>query len=171
MRARILLAALVLLLPAGCAAAPSTFAAPLQRSPVTVPASLQFTGTTLDGQPFDAGTLAGKPVILWFWAPWCATCLGQAGSVHDTAAKYAGKVQFVGVAGLDQSVKAMKEFVAQGDVGNVTHLNDRAGVLWKRFGIKEQSVFVMINRSGKVMNSGYLDDPTLTDWAVYLDKH
>jgi thiol-disulfide isomerase/thioredoxin len=139
--------------------------------PVVVPETLKFNGTTLDGKPFDATALAGRPVVLWFWAPWCSTCLGQAAAVSELATQYDGKVSLIGIAGLDQSSKAMNEFVAQGEVGNVTHLNDKAGVLWKRFGIKEQSVFVMINRSGKVMQNGYQDTVTLGDWVAYLDKH
>lgn len=54
---RLLLACVALLLAlTGCAAAPTN-------------ASLDFTGTTIDGAPFDAATLAGTPVILWFWTP------------------------------------------------------------------------------------------------------
>jgi thiol-disulfide isomerase/thioredoxin len=140
-------------------------------APAVVPDALKFTGTTLDGKPFDATKLAGGPVILWFWAPWCSTCMGQAWAVGELAQKYDGKVTMIGIAGLDQSTKAMDEFVAQGDVGNVTHLNDKAGVVWRKFGIKEQSVFVMIDRSGKVMQNGYQDAVTLGDWVAYLDKH
>jgi thiol-disulfide isomerase/thioredoxin len=172
--------AMVTALATGCANGGQTFAQKLPAQPATtpspetpkpVPATLKFTGSTLDGKPFDAATLAGRPVILWFWAPWCATCLGQAASVNEMATKYAGRVTLLGVAGLDQSVPAMKKFVAEGEVGNVQHLNDRAGVLWKRFGITEQSTFVLINRSGKVMATSYLDSVTLEDWAAYLDRH
>jgi cytochrome oxidase Cu insertion factor (SCO1/SenC/PrrC family) len=35
----------------------------------TAPTPLDFTGATLDGTTFDAATLAGTPVVLWFWAP------------------------------------------------------------------------------------------------------
>jgi thiol-disulfide isomerase/thioredoxin len=150
-------------------AASATATAPA--APAVVPDALKFTGTTLDGKPFDATKLAGGPVILWFWAPWCSTCMGQAWAVGELAQKYNGKVTMIGIAGLDQSTKAMNEFVAQGDVGNVTHLNDKAGVVWRKFGIKEQSVFVMIDRSGKVMQNGYQDAVTLGDWVAYLDKH
>ena len=136
-----------------------------------VPATLKFTGTTLDGQPFDAASLAGRPVILWFWAPWCATCFGQGSTVAEVAKRYAGRVSIVGVAGLDKSTKAMKDFVTEAEVGTITHLDDRAGALWKRFGIKEQSAFVMISRSGEVKQTGYQDSVTLVDWAAYLDQH
>ena len=33
-----------------------------------------ITGTTLDGQPFDLGAYAGRPVILNFWGPSCVPC-------------------------------------------------------------------------------------------------
>ena len=172
--------AVVTMLAAGCAGATTSSARELKTKPAgtaktggpaVVPASLKFTGKTLDGQPFDAATLAGKPVILWFWAPWCATCMGQAAEVHDIGAQYAGRVGVLGIAGLDQSVPAMKRFVAEGDVANVPHLDDQAGVLYRRFNITEQSTFVLINRKGKVMATTYLDTVTLGDWAAYLDKH
>jgi thiol-disulfide isomerase/thioredoxin len=164
--------------PAGAAvAAPLTTpskAAPSSSppaKPVTVPDSLKFTGTTLDGRPFDASTLAGKPVILWFWAPWCATCQGQGSTVNDIRKEYDGKVGVVGIAGLDKSAGAMNTFVKDAEVGDVTHLNDSAGKLWKRFGIKEQSVFVMIDRTGRIRATGYQDTVTLGDWASYLARH
>jgi thiol-disulfide isomerase/thioredoxin len=157
--------------PTATASSSASSSSSAPATPAAVPESLKFTGTTLDGKPFDAAALAGRPVVLWFWAPWCSTCLGQAAAVSELAKQYDGKVSLIGIAGLDQSSKAMADFVAQGEVGNVTHLNDKAGVLWKRFGIKEQSVFVMINRSGKVMQNGYQDTVTLGDWVAYLDKH
>lgn len=140
-------------------------------TPAVIPVALRFTGTTLDGKPFDAASLAGRPVILWFWAPWCAVCFGQAASVTDVAQQYAGRVSLLGIAGLDQSTKAMKDFVTEGEVGNVPHLNDRTGVVWKKFGITQQSYFVMINRSGVVMQTGFQDTITLSQWAAYLDEH
>jgi thiol-disulfide isomerase/thioredoxin len=136
-----------------------------------VPDTLKFSGTTLDGSAFSASSLAGRPVVLWFWAPWCATCFGQAASVSQLAKTSSGRVNWLGVAGLDKSVKAMDKFVSDGEVGNITHLNDQAGTVWKKFGIKEQSTFVMINRTGKVMQTGWLDSVTLSDWITYLDKH
>jgi thiol-disulfide isomerase/thioredoxin len=36
-----------------------------------VPQTLAFTAHTVGGKRFDAASLAGKPVVLWFWAAWC----------------------------------------------------------------------------------------------------
>lgn len=51
--------------PAGPAAPTSAATTPA----TTVAGPLQFAGATVDGGRFDAATLAGTPVVLWFWAP------------------------------------------------------------------------------------------------------
>jgi len=135
--------------------------------PAAVPASLKFTGKTLDGKAFDGSSLAGKPSLLWFWAPWCATCAGQAATVSNLKDKYGTKVNVLGVAGLGD-VPAMNEFVTDLDVANVTHLSDGSGVVWKRFGIVEQSLYVLIDPTGKVVHKGFLDSQQITQRVAAL---
>jgi thiol-disulfide isomerase/thioredoxin len=134
---------------------------------VTVPASLRFTATTLDGKAFDGASLAGHPVVLWFWAPWCATCAGEAATVSDLATEYKGKVDIVGVAGMGEE-KEMHSFVSDLDVGGITHLSDNAGVVWKRFGVTQQSVYVLLDRNGKVVTRGWLDSQQFTAQVAKL---
>jgi thiol-disulfide isomerase/thioredoxin len=146
----------LLLLVSGCTAkaAPPT--------PATAAAGvLSFTGRTLDGAAFDAATLAGRPALLWFWAPWCATCAAQAGSVTDLQADYGDRLGILGVAGMGSNAD-MHEFVTDLDVGGIRNLDDAAGGLWRKFGITEQSTYVLVDRAGKVVTSGYLDDLQLT---------
>jgi len=178
-RRALLLSAAGVLLVAGCGtepAAPTPVAvetvAPLPSVsgspvPVTVPATLQFGGKTLDGKPFDATTLAGRPTILWFWAPWCATCASEAQSVRDLQEVYGDRLHFLGIAGLGKN-KEMHQFVADLEVGNVTHLDDSAGKIWKKFKITEQSLYVVLDRRGKVQSTGYLDDLQLTSLVKSL---
>ncbi|MBQ1020960.1 redoxin domain-containing protein [Micromonospora sp. D93] len=130
-------------------------------APAQVPDVLRFTGTTLGGAAFDAAQLAGKPVVLWFWAPWCATCASQAWTVAEIAPKYRDTVPIVGVAGLGER-KAMKEFVTEFDLGGTPQIEDSKGALWKRFKVTEQSIFVIIDRSGTVVHEGFLDGEALT---------
>ncbi|MPZ74845.1 MAG: hypothetical protein GEU74_16810 [Nitriliruptorales bacterium] len=35
-----------------------------------VPPGLQFTADLVDGGQLNGGELAGRDVVLWFWAPW-----------------------------------------------------------------------------------------------------
>ena len=116
---------------------------------------LAFTATTLDGKAFDGMSLAGKPAVLWFWAPWCPICLQQAPGVRAAVAKYAGKVNIIGVAGLDKTA-AMPEFVRLAKVGQMRHIADEPGVVWKRFEVVSQSTFVLINAAGQVTFRGRL---------------
>ena len=36
----------------------------------SVPKNLDFSGTTVSGDEFQGASLAGRPTLLWFWAPW-----------------------------------------------------------------------------------------------------
>jgi thiol-disulfide isomerase/thioredoxin len=116
---------------------------------------LAFTATTLDGKAFDGMSLAGKPAVLWFWAPWCPICLQQAPGVRKAVEQYAGKVNIIGVAGLDKT-EAMPEFVRLAKVGTMRHIADEPGVVWKRFEVTSQSTFVLINAAGQVTFRGRL---------------
>ncbi|ROO52015.1 thiol-disulfide isomerase/thioredoxin [Micromonospora sp. Llam0] len=124
--------------------------------------SYDFTAATLDGGSFDGHSLAGKPALLWFWAPWCPTCLQQARPVTDLAAKYQGKVTVVGVAGLDQE-SAMHDFVKMAKLSGFPQLADEQGVVWKRFKMAEQSTFVVLDRTGTVVARGHTDVDKLPD--------
>lgn len=154
--------------PVGVVAAASPTAAPAGSAspaapvvPARVPETLSFTAKTLDGTAFSAAALAGRPVVLWFWAPWCATCASQAWTVAEIAPKYRDTVPIVGVAGLGEQ-KAMKEFVTEFDLAGTPQLDDRSGTLWRRFEVVEQSTFVIVDRDGRVVHQGFLDGESLT---------
>lgn len=159
----LLLAVTGLLAMAGCGGgdAPATAAAGGQS------ASVAFTGKTIDGAAFDSATLEGKPTVLWFWAPWCTTCRGQAPDVRSLAERYAGKVNVVGVAGLGENA-AMRQFVSSTGVGSVKHISDEAGAVWKKYEVTQQSTYVLIDAAGKVVFRGYLDGDNLSKRVAAL---
>jgi thiol-disulfide isomerase/thioredoxin len=116
---------------------------------------------TVEGADFDAAPLAGKPVVLWFWAPWCTICRGEAPTVRKIAEEYAGTVQFIGVSGQD-TVPAMTRFVRETGVGSFTHLADTSGAIWREYGVAVQPAFAFINSDGKAdVRVGSLDEQTL----------
>jgi thiol-disulfide isomerase/thioredoxin len=131
-------------------------------TPTSTGPLLAFTATTLDGKPFDGRSLSGRPAVLWFWAPWCPVCLQQAPGVRTAVERYADRVGIVGVAGLDKT-DAMPEFVRLAKVAAMTHLADEAGVVWKRFGVTSQSIFVLLDADGTVTFQGRLDADEIPD--------
>lgn len=159
MRPRLLVAATVLVL-SGCGA--QTFPGAADPSGQVIgtgkTANYAFTGTTLDGDPFEGTALEGEPTVLWFWAPWCPTCRAQSPNISQLAEKYDGEVAVVGVGGLDTE-DAIRE-VAE-DIPYVTHLVDHEGAIWKHFGVTAQSTYSVIGADGEIKAEGYLDDADL----------
>ncbi len=131
------------------------------------PAALEFSGTTLDGAAFSGPSLAGKPAVLWFWAPWCTICRGEGPDIARLSAEYAGRVQFVGIPGLG-SVDDMKGFVSDTGTGNFTHVSDLDGSLWARFGVSAQPAFVFVTRQGDAQR--FLGGISADDLRSELDK-
>ena len=123
-------------------------------------ADLDFTGTTVSGSPFDGSSLAGKPAVLWFWAPWCPTCRAQSVNLSNLAGKYDGELAVVGVGGLD-SAEAIEELAAR--IPNMTHLVDDRGEVWQHFRVTAQSTYTVIDADGQIISEGYLDDAELND--------
>jgi thiol-disulfide isomerase/thioredoxin len=147
--------------PAATASAPSpspsptATAAPGRPTPSAprAPDTLSFRGTTVDGRPFDGASLAGKPVLLWFWAPWCPTCRSQIRQVQEVARDYAGEVAVIGVGSLADAA-AIKAFAA--DVPGPTHLVDESGAIYRHFEVVQQSSFVLLDAEGRtVWSVGY----------------
>jgi len=52
--------------------APTGSVAPVDAAPAAadVPTALNFSAPLVGGGDIELGALAGRPVLLWFWAPW-----------------------------------------------------------------------------------------------------
>ncbi|WP_165824945.1 redoxin family protein [Mycolicibacter senuensis] len=109
---------------------------------------LDFTAQTLDGRPFSGASLAGRPAVLWFWAPWCPTCQKDAPLVARVAAANPA-VTFVGVGARDQP-DALREFTAKYGVDGFTELADTDAAVWARFGVTRQPAYAFISPGGEV---------------------
>ena len=133
------------------AAAPAASSAPARASgsAVAVPEKLRFAGSTVDGRAFSGESLAGRPAVLWFWAPWCTVCRAEAPDIDEMQRKFGDRVQFVGVPELGE-VPAMQRFVADTGLGGFPHVVDADGKLWERFGVPAQPAFAFVARDGTV---------------------
>ena len=57
--------------------------------------SLDWHLRTLDGDTCTLADFAGKPIVLNYWASWCAPCLAEMGQFRSLYADYADKVNFI----------------------------------------------------------------------------
>lgn len=139
----------------------SALASNSSASATQVPTQLRFSSTTISGQQFSGESLAGKPAVVWFWAPWCPTCQREAPAVGKVAAAYPD-VTFLGVAGL-ADVASMTEFVDKYSVNDFTQLADTDGTVWTKFGVTQQPAFAFVDAAGGVdVVRGTLSESELT---------
>ncbi|QZA81920.1 TlpA family protein disulfide reductase [Deefgea piscis] len=52
----------------------------------------------LTGKPQALSQWRGKPLVINYWATWCGPCRQEMPELIELQAKYAGKVQFIGIA-------------------------------------------------------------------------
>jgi cytochrome c biogenesis protein CcmG, thiol:disulfide interchange protein DsbE len=55
-----------------------------------------FTLTTLDGEQFTLSA-QGTPIVLNFWATWCAPCRNEMPALQTASERFQGRVQIIGV--------------------------------------------------------------------------
>lgn len=116
-----------------------------------------FTAQTLDGGSLDGESLKGKDVVLWFWAPWCPTCLVEGkDQVAAALAEIPEGVEFVGIAGRSDDLDEMQEFLDWTGTGppGITHVADVDGSIWAGFQVALQPAFYFVNQDGTFRRAG-----------------
>lgn len=113
------------------------------------PEHLRFAATTIDGQPFDGASLYGHPTILWFWAPWCPVCQGEAPGIVAALGELPEGVHAIGVPGRSDTA-AMRAFLDDYGFGDMPQIVDADGSLWSAFGVTSQPAVAIIAADGTV---------------------
>ena len=94
--------------------------------------------------------LAGKVVVMNFWASWCLACRGEHTALSRTAERYEGKdVQFIGVLYSDLSERG-REWIAQmggQSYPSVTDPRSQTAISYGLYGVPET---FLIGRDGRV---------------------
>lgn len=153
----------------GTADTDAATAAAASSSPSAAGDALTFTSTTTEGAVFDADDVAGKDVVLWFWAPWCTICRAEAPQV-TAAAEQVSDVTVIGVAS-GGTLQEMQTFVEETGSGSITHLADVDGEVWRAFEVVAQPTFVFVDDDGRTQTfSGGLPQQTLVDAMQQLGE-
>ena len=83
-----------------------------------------FALTTIDGRHISMDGLAGKVVLIDFWATWCGPCREALPHLRDVAQKFQGQPFVVLSVSLDDDAAKWKDFVSK---NNMTWLQYRDG--------------------------------------------
>lgn len=112
--------------------------------------------TGLDGQPVAMQTFRGRPLIVNFWARWCAPCREEIPElIRLRDARGADGIEVIGVA-LESQVEGVREFATANDMRYPVVLAAKQGIpLMKALGNAPGGVpyTVYIGRDGKAVGS------------------
>ena len=110
---------------------------------------------TLDGKPADLSQFIGKgPVVIEFWATWCPSCKELEPAMLAAQKKYAGKVQFVGVAvSVNESPELVRRYTQKHGLAGA-QFYDRKGVAIDAYDVPATSFVVVVGKNGKIVYSG-----------------
>ena len=118
---------------------------------------MKITGTLLNGQPFDQSTLAGKIVLVDFWATWCGPCIAEIPNVLEQYQKYHSKgFEVVGIS-LDQERAALEKFVTERKIPWPILFEPSEGSGWQHplasyYGISGIPTVILIGKDGNVVS-------------------
>ena len=118
---------------------------------------MEINGTLLSGEKFDQKTLAGKVVLVDFWATWCGPCVQELPNVQEQYTKYHAKgFEVVGVS-LDEDRAMLEKFVADNKLPWPILFEKSEGEGWKHplatyYGISGIPTVILIGRDGKVVS-------------------
>ena len=148
--------ALVVVLAQGFGRDPRAVESPLLHQPAP-----DFTLEDLEGSRVVLSQLAGKPVVLNFWATWCPPCVAEHASLQRLATRFRGRATFLGVIYQDEPAAIRQFLTERGSWGPA--LVDPGAHTAIRYGVYGAPETFVLNADGVVVHkiAGQLDEQRL----------
>lgn len=149
----------------------SELSAPTDNAEVSVEPSAEavsFFFDSFDGETLEFSEFAEGPVVLNFFANWCATCVAELPDFETVSQNFAGEVQFLGLSFQDRPEDSLA-LIEETGVTFQTGLDTNGGI-FQLFGGLGMPTTVFIDADGQVVNvhSGVLTEESLTE-AIETD--
>ena len=116
----------------------------------------------LDGKPVDLGLVIGKkPVMLEFWATWCALCKALLPQLDAVKKAYGSQVELVGInVTVNDSKSRIKRYLEEHHPPFQVLYDDK-GAGARAYDVPATSYIVVVDRSGIVVYTGSGSDQDL----------
>jgi peroxiredoxin len=109
----------------------------------------EFSVTTIRGETVSLNGLAGKFVVLDFWATWCPPCRASVGELKELTRKYPrDKVVLISVSA-DKEEDKWRDFVAKKEMDWYQY-RDLEGKILRTYGIHAFPTYIVIDTEGIV---------------------
>jgi thiol-disulfide isomerase/thioredoxin len=102
-----------------------------------------------DNSHYEMARLASsdRPTLLWFWAPWCTVCNGEAPAIQQLADDASETLRVVAIGGRDKLANA-PAFVARHGLTTPTILFDESMQVWEHYRIPGQPGAILLDTNG-----------------------
>ena len=114
-----------------------------------------FTVYDGDGAPVTLQSKRGKPVLINFWATWCAPCRSELADIDEAYKTYGDKVEFMMVNltdGNSETVEGVRDYIAEnGYTFPVYYDSDESAAL--AWGVGSIPMTVLIGPDGKYLHT------------------
>lgn len=113
------------------------------------PLAPDFALKSTGGENVRLAEFRGQPVLLAFWAEWCATCNGQLAELAGLAARYAGEDLVVLTVNIDDAGRREAAASAAARHG-LTVLRDDAKAVARAYDLGTLPVTLLIDPDGRI---------------------
>jgi thiol-disulfide isomerase/thioredoxin len=111
--------------------------------------------------------LAGKPLLVEFWATWCPPCRKSIPHLNEIYSKYKGQgLQIVGIT--DEDEATVKKFLKQIPMDYNVAINTPRSI-YEQFGIEAIPTAFLVDKSGKIVWTGHPMELSETEIQSVLD--
>lgn len=108
----------------------------------------------------------GKALLVWFWAPSCVICRGEAPGIERFARRNAPDIEVIGLGAKDSRDDA-RAFVRRHGLRSPRMVYDDSRDSWEQLGIPAQPAAILYDAGGKELRRwfGPLDDAQVLEAA------
>lgn len=135
----------------------------LTEAPIVGHVAPDFTLTTADATPHTLSNYRGQPVVLNFWATWCAPCRLEMPDLQQVSETYNGRITIIGVND-DESLDLVTDFAHELGL-TYPLLLDNGRIVNNLYDIRSLPTTLFINADGTVAEViiGPVNEAVLSD--------
>lgn len=116
--------------------------------------AVNFTAASLNGHPFSLAAQRGRPVILFFMAASCTSCLIEAHALGQIQHKYGDRVRTVLIdIGKNDSSEALRTFVQRSAGPSRYWIFDADGTLARSYRVQTLETLYIVDRRSRIAMS------------------